>query len=564
MAYLSLARKYRPKRFADVAVQQHVANTLKGAIARDRVAHAYLLCGPRGVGKTTLARVLAMALNCENRAADGEPCGECTNCQRIWSGSTSLDVVEIDAASNRGVDDARDLRERASYAAGQAGGYRVYIVDEAHMLTREAWNTLLKILEEPPPHVVFVFATTEPQKIAQTASPVLSRMQRFDFKRIGPAEVRERLTTVLAAEKVRTEPEALTMLARAADGSMRDALSLADQALSLGDGTLGAARVREALGLVAEDEYIAMLDIILQRRAKDVFPAVARLVDEGVDLPSFLAGFADVLRALLAVQLGGEASDFSEQARAAITARKDALGQGDVLRMLTAITELEPRFRRSGQQQILLETALVRFALLDHSVSIEEVLTALGGTPGGSGGSVARDVARQAPKPAAPVQRAAPPASVSPPAPVPTPAPAVAERRAPSGPLSVPALVAAWETIIQRLAGDGRSLFGAALKHAVPVVVTAKGEITLELEPEASIYEQPITSSAAQLLEAVRAQFPEATKVSVRVATAGTADAGPPKRITAEHVKAERLASLRKKDPALDAAVDSLDLELLD
>src|SRR5579859_6984468 len=173
---LALARKYRPKRFDDVAVQSHVANTLKGAIERGRVAHGYLLCGPRGVGKTTLARVLAMALNCPNRKG-GEPCGECQSCQRIWSGATSLDVVEIDAASNRGVDDARDLRERAMYVPSGDEGYKVYIVDEAHMLTREAWNTLLKVLEEPPPCLFFVIATTEPQKIAQAAAPVLSRLQ---------------------------------------------------------------------------------------------------------------------------------------------------------------------------------------------------------------------------------------------------------------------------------------------------------------------------------------------------------------------------------------------------
>src|SRR5437764_1633449 len=279
---LALARKYRPKRFADVAVQSHVSNTLKGAIARGRVAHGYLMCGPRGVGKPTLARVLAMALNCENKSQDGEPCGVCTSCQRIWAGSTSLDVVEIDAASNRGVDDARDLRERALYAPSGDDRYKVYIVDEAHMLTREAWNALLKVLEEPPPRVVFVFATTEPQKIAQSAAPVLSRLQRFDFKRIGPAEIKERLLSVLTSEAIAAEPQALSMIARAADGSMRDALSLADQVLAMGDGSITAARVRDALGLLPEDEYVALLDIIAERRAQDVFRFVPRLADPGV------------------------------------------------------------------------------------------------------------------------------------------------------------------------------------------------------------------------------------------------------------------------------------------
>src|SRR6188472_1160892 len=212
---LALARRYRPKQFADLLVQDHVAAVLRGAVARGRVGHGYLLTGPRGVGKTTAARILAMALNCPNRDPSGDPCGECENCARIWTGAANLDVVEIDAASNRGVDDARDLRERAMYAASQAGHHKVYIVDEAHMLTREAWNALLKILEEPPPRVVFVFATTEPQKITQAAAPVMSRLQRFDLRRIGSADIKARLSHVLAAEGVKADNDALSLIARA-------------------------------------------------------------------------------------------------------------------------------------------------------------------------------------------------------------------------------------------------------------------------------------------------------------------------------------------------------------
>ena len=396
---LALARKYRPRNFAGVAVQSHVSDTLRGAIARGRVAHGYLLCGPRGTGKTTLARVLAMALNCENKSADGEPCGECTSCQRIWSGSSSLDVVEIDAASNRGVDDARELRERAMYAPSGDDRYKVYIVDEAHMLTREAWNALLKILEEPPPRVVFVFATTDPQKIAQAAAPVLSRLQRFDLKRISLAEITKRLQHVLESEKIPSTPDSLAMIARAADGSMRDALSLTDQVISIGEGGVTPDRVREALGLVPEDEYLAVVAMIAERRAGDVFGAVARLADGGVDFGVFLAGLGDMLRAQLAVLLDGHVEGLSPDARSALESHRDRLSPGDLLRMLSMLSAIEPQFRRSTQQQLLVEMLLVRFALLDRAISIEEVLQTLGGggTPAAGAGAARTPASRPRP-----------------------------------------------------------------------------------------------------------------------------------------------------------------------
>jgi DNA polymerase-3 subunit gamma/tau len=661
---LALARKYRPKNFAQVAVQSHVSNTLKGAIARGRVAHGYLLCGPRGTGKTTLARVLAMALNCERRVAAprapqgeegadraagvsashepltagpaseaGEPCGECTSCTRIWSGSASLDVVEIDAASNRGVDDARELRERAMYAPSGDDRYKVYIVDEAHMLTRDAWNALLKILEEPPPRVVFVFATTEPQKIAQAAAPVMSRLQRFDLKRIGPAEIRERLAAVLDAEGVPYEADALAMIARSADGGLRDALSLTDQVLSLGaESHVTADRVSEALGLVPEDEFIAVLDVIAERRAGDVFAVVGRLAEQGIDFGSFLTGLGDMLRAQLAIALGGAAPDLSERARRALEERGGRLPPADVLRMLNTLMEVEPRFRRSGQQQLLLETLLVRFALLDRTVALEDVLRGLGGAASGgsapprgetlpprrppsSGGESAAPGRPAEPRPGAPAfgsgatpvsAHAAPgpsslPAAPARPAPAATPAadaavrsapwsasapgatatlapPATAPRAVPGGaavvPPSAPAaraggvpdvntLVERWDAVVAHARAAGRMIVATALQSVLPVSVAATGVVTVQLEDANDTFAQALDAARDDVLAAVRTLFPGATRV-VLLQPEGSGPPAAPQRLTAESVKVERVATLRRRDPVLDAAVDALDLDLVE
>nr|MBA3260545.1 DNA polymerase III subunit gamma/tau [Gemmatimonadales bacterium] len=410
---IALARRYRPKRFADLLVQDHVAAVLRGAVARGRVGHGYLLTGPRGVGKTTAARILAMALNCPNRDPSGDPCGECENCRRVWGGSANLDVIEIDAASNRGVDDARELRERAMYAASQEGHYKVYIVDEAHMLTREAWNALLKILEEPPPRVVFVFATTEPQKIAATAAPVLSRLQRFDFRRIGPAAIRDRLRQVLQAEGIAADEDALLLIARHADGGMRDALSLLDQCLSFGEGRVTADRVREILGLVDDELFAELLELVAERRPAGVFPLVERLIAAGADVVEFMGGAGEALRALLVVQFGGEPEGLTEAVRQSLASYRDRLLPGDVLRMLKLLTECETVIRRSTNPRLVVETLLLRWTMLDRMVDLEEVLA--GVSRGGSG--------------TASMPSAAPPAAAPAPTPIPrrVPPPAVAE-----------------------------------------------------------------------------------------------------------------------------------------
>jgi len=547
---IALARRYRPRRFADLVVQDHVAAALRGAVAKDRVGHGYLLTGPRGVGKTTAARILAMALNCENRAADGEPCGECATCLRIWNGSTNLDVVEMDAASNRGVDDARELRESAMYAASQAGHHKVYIVDEAHMLTREAWNVLLKILEEPPPGVVFVFATTEPQKIANTAAPVMSRLQRFDFRRIGPAAIQERLRQVLAAEHLTAEDDALLVIARHADGGMRDALSVLDQCLSFGEGTLTAARVRQALGLMDDEAFGELLAAVADRRPGDVFAVMARVSDSGADLAEFTGGLAELLRALVMQHYGAAPEGLTESTRRVIADIAPRLGPEDAVRMLKLLGEAEQAIRRSPNPRIGLETLLLRWALMDRAVDLRAILAGAPPSPAPvvvpipQKAAVRSAAARVDSAPAEPAERGR------------------TAHGAPAGALSVESLAAVWPEMVATAARQSPML-GQALGHATARV---GGPTVVEFlfGPEAALFHDGVARQQAAVETILSAAI--GAPVTVRLRSASEADAAPqkPKRFSREEVRSERLTELRGKDPALDAAATALDLELVD
>jgi len=549
---IALARTYRPKQFADLIVQDHVAAALRGAVAQGRVAHGYLFAGPRGVGKTTAARILAMALNCERRTPAGEPCGACDSCTRIWNGLANLDVVELDAASNRGVDDARDLRERAMYAASGDARSKVYIVDEAHMLTREAWNALLKILEEPPPRVVFVFATTEPQKIAQTAAPILSRLQRFDFRRIGPHAIVARLQQVLKAEGLAADDDALHLIARSADGGMRDGLSLLDQVLSFGEGPVTAARVREVLGLIPDDLYGEMLRLVAERDAAAVFPLVDRLVEAGADLGEFVSGAGETLRALLLVAVGGPAEGVTDGMQQLVRRYGAQLAPPDVVRLLTILGESEERIRRGGNTRLAVEVLLLRWAMADRAVEIGQVLDALKGV----GPSDRRTVGLTPPPPNPPVLRDVTSGKPSTPD-RPTLRPSDPPTKAA---LSLDHVRSVWPSIVS----DARAktpLLGSLLAEAQVTVVEGT---TVTVQPGNAGHAEGLERQREVIGQLIGRYVTEAPRVRLAGAAAGGAAAARPVRLTEERANAERLNALRAKDAGLNAAVDALDLELLE
>jgi DNA polymerase-3 subunit gamma/tau len=413
--------------------------------------------------------------------------------------------------------------------------------------------------------VVFVFATTEPHKIAQAAAPVMSRLQRFDFKRIGPAEIRARLETVLAQESLKAEPEAIAMIARAADGSMRDALSLTDQVIAMGGGDVSASRVRDALGLVPEDEYVGLLDIVAGQRAGDVFPFIGRLADAGIDWGQFISGLGDVLRAQLSINLGGDVHELSDFLRKELAARRGTLAPADLLRMLNVMSEGELRFKRSSQQQLLVETMLVRFALQDRTVALEEVLKAIGGDasppepgrpPSGlpSGGR-----AMAADRGPGPTRVSSPPSR--------SPALAhevVVEARLQRALPDLAAITGRWDDLVARVRSAGNLLLGAALEASSPQAITRTGDLRIRLDEPNDFHEKAIEQSKGDILPILAEWFDGIREIRLHRDDAPKPAADKPKRVTDEMIRAERLNGLRRKDAVLDTAIEVLDLEIAD
>lgn len=364
MSYTALYRKFRPERFEDVKGQDHIVTTLRNQIEADRIGHAYLFCGTRGTGKTTIAKIFAKAVNCEN-PVDGSPCGECRSCRSIAAGA-SMNVIEIDAASNNGVDNIREIVDEVSYSPAE-GRFKVYIIDEVHMLSIGAFNALLKTLEEPPSYVIFILATTEVHKIPVT---ILSRCQRYDFKRISIETITDRLRDLMVQENQQVQEKALRYVAKAADGSMRDALSLLDQCIAFHYGKeLTYDMVLDVLGAVDTEVFSRLLRAVLERSVTDCIGILEEIVMQGRELSQFVSDFTWYLRNFLLIKTSEDNAieDVVDVSSDNLVRLKEEAGMAEtdaIMRYIRELSELSGRIRYAGQKRILIEMALIKLCVL--------------------------------------------------------------------------------------------------------------------------------------------------------------------------------------------------------
>jgi DNA polymerase-3 subunit gamma/tau len=530
MSYQVLARKFRPGTFAEVVGQDAAVKTLRNAIAGGRLAHAYLFSGGRGVGKTTLARILAKCLNCHAAAGPTvDPCGTCPSCTEIAE-STCLDVQEIDGASNRGIDDVRELRETSRYQPSR-DRHRIFIIDEVHMLTREAFNALLKTLEEPPPHVVFIFATTEYQKVPATIS---SRCQHFDFRRIERAALAATLLQVAAKEGIALDERGADLLARSASGSLRDALGYLDQAIAYCGREITEEGLREILGVAGIESVDAYFDGIAARDAGALLRLIDRLARHGQDLAHYCRELVERGRELLllratddgAAVLGLTAAEAEETRR-----RAEAFSPEDLLRICTALTDLEARMRLSQQPRFLLEMAALRMVRSAPVVPLADLVARVEALAGGGTAPPEADAGggRAAPPPRPGARRAAPSiesraAEALPDRPAPEPPPlaeaGLYEPPPPPGPAG-----SAEEEVRRRVAAK-RSALGSYLEHAIAFRVEAD-RLVIRFPARHSLFKNGLARADNReiVAEAVREAIGRDLKIDVGIAAEGDPEA---------------------------------------
>ena len=368
MSYIVLARKYRPQTFSEVYAQDHVTEILQNAIESKRIAHAFLFTGPRGVGKTSMARILAKSLNCEE-GPSAHPCNKCHNCLEITAG-TSSDVIEIDGASNTGVDDIRELQKELMYAPSQSQ-YKIYIIDEVHMLSKNAFNALLKTLEEPPENVLFIFATTEAQKVLAT---IVSRCQRYDFKRIPVEAIVKRLREITASENIQIDDESLYMIARKADGGMRDALSLMDQVLSYCLNDVSGDKVREIFGMIPNQVFSNIFSMVKRRDSANLIASLHQVLEDGMDPQELLINMTEFIRVTLLRKTGVTPQDIVADEYPLFDAVADEFSPTELLYLISTLMQTRTDLKGSSNPQLVLEVLMLKLSRMQEMNEISELI----------------------------------------------------------------------------------------------------------------------------------------------------------------------------------------------
>ncbi|HEY3123444.1 MAG TPA: DNA polymerase III subunit gamma/tau [Thermoanaerobaculia bacterium] len=533
--HVSLPRKWRPRIFDDLVGQESVARTLSNAIAEGRVASAYLLTGPRGVGKTSTARILARALNCE-KGPTVHPCDECASCREILARGESLDVHEMDGASNRKIENARELIETVRYAP-QRDRFRIAIIDEVHMLTTEAFNALLKTLEEPPPHTRFILASTELHKIPAT---IVSRCQRFGFRALTVAEIGEQLQKVAAEEKIRVTPGALGMLAAAAEGSLRDGLSLLDQAATLSGGSVDEAGCAEILALVDRELLEGVFSAAASADRGAAVATLGKLLDAGEDPRRVLKEFLSLLRRLLMLAAGARA-DLSETDQKRLTALSRAMPYENLLRAVSLALESDALARRADDAGIVLQMLVLKLAELPRLKSIEDALSA----------------AAAAPAPPAPV--AAPPRSDARGPRILSLVSVEAERAAPA-----PALPADAISRFHSLLDARRRVTGAQASLAESIRVDGD-DLVLRFGIDRAAAKEALEEPPVRklLTEVAREAFGRSLRVVLKTGPPADGDLGQAAReVPREAISRERASNRAETDPVVRSAMELFRAEL--